>query len=101
MNSKSSTGLIQAIHDIYTVKCFLLLFIIIFPLKGKAQKEAYHWIWGICNDSAGNCPPLYGTSIIKFNDDSIDHIYSRHFPGKFTKGTASISDASGNFFIGF
>jgi hypothetical protein len=69
-----------------------------------SQKEAFNWIFGICpeDDPDDYCSPRYGTTVIKFNYDSIERIYSPgQFSGEFYFSTAAISDAKGNFLMAF
>jgi len=58
------------------------LVFIVLPLFGNtllAQREAYSWIYGNC-DTTNNCEGVYGTSVIRFNDDSIESIRRVDFP---------------------
>jgi len=64
-----------------------------------AQREAYSWIYGNCNPDMNNCQGVYGTAIIKFNDDSIESIRRVDFPGSFRFHALSISDSDGNLLM--
>lgn len=67
-----------------------------------AQKESYNWIWGTCRPDLGfPCEGLVGTGIMKFNDDSLESIATKYFPASFSLGSATISDANGNFLMAF
>jgi hypothetical protein len=64
-----------------------------------AQREAYSWIYGNCNLEENNCEGVYGTAIIKFNNDSIESISRVDFPGSFRFHALSISDSNGNLLM--
>lgn len=64
-----------------------------------AQREAYSWIYGNCDPDVNNCQGVYGTAIIKFNDDSIESIRRVDFPGSFRFHALSISDSDGNLLM--
>ncbi len=64
-----------------------------------AQREAYSWIYGNCDPEFNNCEGVYGTAIIKFNDDSIESIRSVDFPRSFAIHASSISDENGNLLL--
>ena len=63
------------------------------------QREAYSWIHGNCDLEFNNCENVYGTAIIKFNDDSIESIRRVDFPGSFAIHASSISDENGNLLL--
>lgn len=64
-----------------------------------AQREAYSWIYGNCDPDENNCQGVYGTAIIKFNDDSIESIRRVDFPDSFRFHALSISDSNGNLLM--
>lgn len=64
-----------------------------------AQREAYSWIYGNCDPEENNCQGVYGTAVIKFNDDSIESIRRVDFPVPFGFLSSSISDKEGNFLM--
>jgi len=64
-----------------------------------AQREAYSWIYGNCDPEENNCEGVYGTAIIKFNDDSIESIRRVDFPVPFDFLSSCISDKEGNFLM--
>lgn len=64
-----------------------------------AQREAYSWIYGNCDPEENNCQGVYGTAVIKFNDDSIESIRRVDFPGSFRFHALSISDSNGNLLM--
>lgn len=64
-----------------------------------AQREAYSWIYGNCDPDENNCQGVYGTAIIKFNDDSIESIRRVDFPDSFRFHALSISDSNGNLLL--
>jgi len=66
-----------------------------------AQKEAYSWIWGYCDSTVNSCNGLYGTAIMRFNNDSIASIDTVSFPSPFKRFSTSISDSAGNFLMAF
>ena len=83
------------------MKKLLFLFLLFGGIfQCNAQKEAFNWIWGICN-SLDSCSPNYGTVILKFNDNEIEKISNRNFREDFYSGTATISDSLGNFLMAF
>jgi hypothetical protein len=65
----------------------------------SAQREAYSWIYGNCDSEENNCQGVYGTAIIKFNDDSIESIRRVGFPVPFDFLSSCISDREGNFLM--
>ena len=76
---------------------FLLLFIWVFQFA-SAQRESYSWIYGNC-DTTNNCQGVYGTAIIKFNDDSIESVRRVEFPVPFGFLSSSISNAQGDLIL--
>lgn len=64
-----------------------------------AQREAYSWIYGNCDPDENNCQGVYGTAVIKFNDDSIESIRRVDFPSTFQSHALSISDENGNLLM--
>jgi len=78
----------------------LLFFILL--LSGNtllAQREAYSWIYGNCEPDENSCQGVYGTAIIKFNDDSIESIRRVNFPGSFRFHALSISNSDGDLIM--
>jgi len=76
-----------------------LLFLLL--LSGNtllAQREAYSWIYGNC-DTTNNCQGVYGTAIIKFNDDSIESIRRVDFPVPFGFLSSCISNSNGDLLL--
>jgi len=63
-----------------------------------AQREAYSWIYGNC-DTTNNCEGVYGTAIIKFNDDSIERIRRVDFPVPFGFLSSCISNSNGDLLL--
>src|SRR5574343_1255568 len=86
------------------MRILLVFIVLLLQLNASAQKEAYNWIWGTCFPEFG-CDGvddgLNGTGIMKFNDDSLESITTKYFPAPFTKGSAAISDSSGNCLMAF
>jgi hypothetical protein len=79
-----------------------VLLTILLSLLGNqifAQREAYSWIYGNCDPDVNNCQGVYGTAIIKFNDDSIESIRRVDFPVPFDFLSSCISDKEGNFLM--
>ena len=77
----------------------ILLIVLTFTMNTLlAQREAYSWIYGNC-DTTNNCEGVYGTAIIKFNDDSIESIRRVDFPVPFGFLSSCISDKNGNFLL--
>jgi len=77
----------------------LLFFLLL--LSGNtllAQREAYSWIYGNC-DTTNNCQGVYGTAIIKFNDDSIESIRRVDFPVPFGFLSSCISNSNGDLLL--
>jgi len=64
-----------------------------------AQREAYSWIYGNCDLEFNNCQGVYGTAIIKFNDDSIESIRRVDFPRSFRFHALSISNSAGDLIM--
>lgn len=86
------------------MRFLIILSFLVIHISASAQKEAYNWIWGTCFPEFG-CDGiddgLNGTGIMKFNDDSLESITTKYFPAPFTRGSAAISDSSGNLLMAF
>jgi len=63
-----------------------------------AQREAYSWIWGLCG-LADDCSGIYGTAVMRFNDDSIASIDTVNFPSDFLGFSTCISNAEGRLLM--
>lgn len=80
---------------------FFPFYFLILSFYSAAQREADTWVWGICNTANDTCTPPFSSSLMHFDNDSITHFSTVYFPGRFTKGTAPISDADGNLLMVF
>ena len=66
-----------------------------------AQREAYSFIWGNCDTTENSCSGIYGTAIMRFNDDSIASIDTVNFPSDFFGFSTCISDSNGRMLMAF
>jgi hypothetical protein len=81
---------------------FFSFYFLILSFYGAAQREADTWVWGTCLfEIVDTCIAPYSNSQMNFDNDSISIITNTYFPGRFTKGTAPISDADGNLLMVF
>jgi hypothetical protein len=81
------------------MKFFFFLFFSFVLSNVFAQREAYSWIYGNCDPDLNNCQGVFGTAIIKFNDDSIESIRRVDFPGSFRFHALSISNSDGELLM--
>jgi len=81
------------------MKKLVLLVLVVSMNTLFAQREAYSWIYGNCDPEENNCQGVYGTAVIKFNDDSIESIRRVDFPVPFGFLSSCISDKEGNFLM--
>ena len=78
-----------------------LLFLLLISNNSFAQREAYSWIWGLCDSTENSCSGIYGTAVMRFNDDSIASIDTVSFPSDFFGFSTCISDSNGRMLMAF
>ena len=81
---------------------YFVIFLVLFCLSSLSfgQRQADNWIWGLCSPENG-CPEPFGSGIMKFNDIGLESITSSNFQYRINKGSASISDSTGNLLLVF
>lgn len=84
------------------MRLFLILLLLNFRTASSifCQRQADNWVWGLCSPENG-CPEPFGSGILKFNSVGLESIVSANFQYRINKGSASISDSSGNLLLVF